>query len=118
MLAAVRIRTVCERVGQSQQLIERVYKVFQHALHHETNLFFNRHIDQLVLCTIYGVCKVGLLFNPVIVILWSIFSSFTLPCLTSFHFAVTQVGLLNAKLAFTLWRWLSHESNDLGNVAG
>ena len=59
MLAAVRIRIVCERVGQSQQLIERVYKVFQHALHHETSLFFNRHIDQLVLCTIYGVCKVG-----------------------------------------------------------
>lgn len=59
MLAAVRIRTVCERVGQSQQLIERVYKVFQHALHHETSLFFNRHIDQLVLCSIYGVCKVS-----------------------------------------------------------
>jgi retinoblastoma-like protein 1 len=63
MLAAVRIRTVCERVGQSQQLIERVYKVFQHALHHETSLFFNRHIDQLVLCTIYGVCKVDFLFE-------------------------------------------------------
>ncbi|XP_024397294.1 retinoblastoma-related protein-like isoform X1 [Physcomitrium patens] len=59
VLAAVRIRTVCERIGQPQHLIERVYKVFQHALHHETSLFFNRHIDQLVLCTIYGVCKVS-----------------------------------------------------------
>ncbi|XP_073392404.1 retinoblastoma-related protein-like isoform X2 [Physcomitrium patens] len=59
VLAGVRIRTVCERIGQPQHLIERVYKVFQHTLHHETSLFFNRHIDQLVLCTIYGVCKVS-----------------------------------------------------------
>jgi retinoblastoma-like protein 1 len=59
ILAAVRIRNLCERLGQSQQLVERVYGVFQHTLQRETSLFFNRHIDQLILCSIYGVCKVS-----------------------------------------------------------
>ncbi|CAK9855657.1 unnamed protein product [Sphagnum jensenii] len=59
ILAAVRIRNLCERLGQPQPLVERVYRVFQHTLHRETSLFFNRHIDQLILCTIYGVCKVS-----------------------------------------------------------
>ncbi|CAM6073864.1 unnamed protein product [Sphagnum tenellum] len=59
ILAAVRIRNLCERLGQSQQLVERVYGVFQHTLQRQTSLFFNRHIDQLILCSIYGVCKVS-----------------------------------------------------------
>ncbi len=59
ILAAVRIRNLCEHLGQSQQLIERVYGVFQHTLQRQTSLFFNRHIDQLILCSIYGVCKVS-----------------------------------------------------------
>ncbi|KAH9555125.1 hypothetical protein CY35_08G098100 [Sphagnum magellanicum] len=59
ILAAVRIRNLCERLGQSQQLVERVHRVFQHTLQRETSLFFNRHIDQLILCSIYGVCKVS-----------------------------------------------------------
>ncbi len=59
ILAAVRIRNLCECLGQSQQLVERVHRVFQHTLQRETSLFFNRHIDQLILCSIYGVCKVS-----------------------------------------------------------
>jgi hypothetical protein len=77
ILAAVRIRNLCERLGQPQPLVERVYRVFQHTLHRETSLFFNRHIDQLILCTIYGVCKVSpsplftcILFGHLIFDLW------------------------------------------------
>lgn len=58
-LAAVRIRNLCDRLQQSHQIAEQVYRVVQHALHHETSLFFNRHIDQLILCSLYGICKVS-----------------------------------------------------------
>ena len=57
-LAAVRIRNLCERLRQSHQIVEQVYRALQHILNHETSLFFNRHIDQLILCSLYGVCKV------------------------------------------------------------
>ncbi|KAJ7517798.1 hypothetical protein O6H91_21G040500 [Diphasiastrum complanatum] len=58
-LAAIRIRMLLERLRQSNQVMEQVYHAIQHALHHVTSLFFNRHIDQLILCCIYGVCKVS-----------------------------------------------------------
>eukprot|EP00850_Spirogloea_muscicola_P022118 SM000278S10005 [mRNA] locus=s278:144950:148772:+ [translate_table: standard] len=58
-LAAIRIRNLCERLGQSPAIAEQVKRVLEHAVHHETALFFNRHIDQIVLSSIYGVCKVS-----------------------------------------------------------
>lgn len=58
-LAAVRIRNLCERLQQSQQVVERVNRALHHALNHETGLFFNRHIDQIILCCVYGICKVS-----------------------------------------------------------
>lgn len=48
---------------------ERVYNVFKQILDQRTALFFNRHIDQLILCCLYGIAKVSfMLFNehPVI----------------------------------------------------
>ena len=72
-LAAVRIRNLCERV-QHVELTERVYNVFNQILDQQTTLFFNRHIDQLILCCLYGVAKVSFtLFNelPVIISLLS-----------------------------------------------
>ncbi|KAG0563583.1 hypothetical protein KC19_8G043100 [Ceratodon purpureus] len=58
-LAAVRIRNLCDRLQQSQQVQEHVFRALRHALNHETILFFNRHIDQVVLCCLYGICKVS-----------------------------------------------------------
>lgn len=57
-LAAIRIKILCESLKQSHIVMEDVYKTVQHILHHETNLFFRRHIDQIILCSTYGVCKV------------------------------------------------------------
>jgi retinoblastoma-like protein 1 len=39
-LAAVRIRNLCDRLQQSQQVVEHVFRALQHALNHETILFF------------------------------------------------------------------------------
>lgn len=62
-LAAIRIRNLCERVQYVEQT-ECVYNVFKQILDQQTALFFNRHIDQIILCCIYGVAKVSfVLFN-------------------------------------------------------
>ncbi|KAL2610328.1 hypothetical protein R1flu_028901 [Riccia fluitans] len=57
-LAAVRIKDLCGRLQQPNEVWDQVYKAMLHILHRETSLFFCRHIDQLILCSIYGVCKV------------------------------------------------------------
>ncbi|OEL36267.1 Retinoblastoma-related protein 3 [Dichanthelium oligosanthes] len=58
-LAAIRIRSLCERLQLSQQVLERVYSLVQQILSQQTALFFNRHIDQIILCSIYGVAKIS-----------------------------------------------------------
>ncbi|XP_009618088.1 retinoblastoma-related protein 1 isoform X3 [Nicotiana tomentosiformis] len=56
-LAAVRINGMIERLQLSQQIRETVYCLFQKILSQRTSLFFNRHIDQIILCSFYGVAK-------------------------------------------------------------
>ncbi|XP_030534586.1 retinoblastoma-related protein isoform X3 [Rhodamnia argentea] len=58
-LAAVRINAMLERLQLSQQIKESVYCLFQQILSQRTNLFFNRHIDQIILCCFYGVAKIS-----------------------------------------------------------
>ncbi|XP_059657881.1 retinoblastoma-related protein-like [Cornus florida] len=58
-LAAVRINGMVERLELSQQIRESVYCLFQQILSQRTALFFNRHIDQIILCCFYGVAKIS-----------------------------------------------------------
>lgn len=58
-LAAIRIKCLCERLQLSQQILERVYSLVQQIISQQTALFFNRHIDQIILCCIYGVAKIS-----------------------------------------------------------
>lgn len=58
-LAAVRINAMVERLQLSQQIRENVYCLFQQILNQRTSLFFNRHIDQIILCCFYGVAKIS-----------------------------------------------------------
>lgn len=58
-LAAVRINGMIERLQLSQQVRETVYGLFQKILKQRTSLFFNRHIDQIILCSFYGVAKIS-----------------------------------------------------------
>ncbi|GKU91384.1 hypothetical protein SLEP1_g5266 [Rubroshorea leprosula] len=48
-----------ERLQLSQQIRESVYCLFQQILSQQTSLFFNRHIDQIILCCFYGVAKIS-----------------------------------------------------------
>jgi retinoblastoma-like protein 1 len=43
-------------VGEVHQ---RVYETVEHALYSHTSLMYNRHLDQVILCALYGYCKVG-----------------------------------------------------------
>nr|QYW07157.1 retinoblastoma-related protein 2 [Dimocarpus longan] len=58
-LAAVRMNGMVERLQLSQQIRENVYCLFQQLLSQRTSLFFNRHIDQIILCCFYGVAKIS-----------------------------------------------------------
>ncbi|KAK4253867.1 hypothetical protein QN277_010487 [Acacia crassicarpa] len=58
-LAAVRISGMVERLQLSQQIRENVYCLFQQILNQRTSLFFNRHIDQIILCCFYGIAKIS-----------------------------------------------------------
>ncbi|XP_051116256.1 retinoblastoma-related protein [Andrographis paniculata] len=58
-LAAVRINGMVERLQLSQNIRESVYSLFQKILSQQTTLFFNRHIDQIILCCFYGVSKIS-----------------------------------------------------------
>ncbi|XAR48259.1 hypothetical protein NMG60_11031016 [Bertholletia excelsa] len=58
-LAAVRINGMVERLQLCQQIRETVYCLFQQILTQRTSLFFNRHIDQIILCCLYGVAKIS-----------------------------------------------------------
>eukprot|EP00268_Persea_americana_P048522 TRINITY_DN5135_c0_g1_i2.p1 TRINITY_DN5135_c0_g1~~TRINITY_DN5135_c0_g1_i2.p1 ORF type:complete len:1002 (-),score=177.72 TRINITY_DN5135_c0_g1_i2:206-3211(-) len=58
-LAANRIKDLCERLQLSLQVRENVYRLMQQILSLQTTLFFNRHIDQLILCSFYGVAKIS-----------------------------------------------------------
>lgn len=58
-LAAVRINGMVERLRLSQPIRESVYSLFQQILNQQTALFFNRHIDQILLCCFYGIAKIS-----------------------------------------------------------
>ncbi|KAK1272313.1 Retinoblastoma-related protein [Acorus gramineus] len=58
-LAAIRVRSLSERLQLSQQVLERVYSLVQQIINKQIALFFNRHIDQIILCSFYGVAKIS-----------------------------------------------------------
>ena len=61
---------------------ERVYNVFKQILDQQAAMFFNRHIDQIILCCLYGVAKVSfMLFNELPVITSLLFGLTMRPCL-------------------------------------
>ncbi|KAK8643255.1 hypothetical protein V6N13_012559 [Hibiscus sabdariffa] len=58
-LAAVRINGMVEKLQLSQEIREKVYDLFQQILGQQTSLFFNHHIDQIILCCFYAVAKIS-----------------------------------------------------------
>lgn len=58
-LAAARVHSLCDRLRLPAHVTDTVVSTMRQLLHRGTSVFFNRHMDQLVLCCVYGVCKVS-----------------------------------------------------------
>lgn len=57
-VSAFRIHELCELLGVSEDVKERVWEIMKICLSTEPHkLMPNRHLDQIIMCTIYGVCK-------------------------------------------------------------
>nr|ABM47317.1 retinoblastoma-related protein [Volvox carteri f. nagariensis]ACA58120.1 retinoblastoma-related protein 1 [Volvox carteri f. nagariensis]ADI46854.1 MAT3f [Volvox carteri f. nagariensis] len=61
-LAAFRLAVLCDNFDfsplQRLDVNTKVYQTIEHALFFQTHLFYNRHIDQIILSALYGFCKV------------------------------------------------------------
>lgn len=58
-LGALRIKELCGRLGLEQAFCQQVYTLLQTALYEHTKLFYGRHLDQIILCCVYSLCKVA-----------------------------------------------------------
>ncbi|PNW81668.1 hypothetical protein CHLRE_06g255450v5 [Chlamydomonas reinhardtii] len=61
-LTSFRLALLCENFDfsplEGPEVNSKVYEAIEHALYKQTHLFYNRHIDQIMLSTLYGYCKV------------------------------------------------------------
>uniref|UniRef100_A0A8C6LQV6 RB transcriptional corepressor like 1 n=1 Tax=Nothobranchius furzeri TaxID=105023 RepID=A0A8C6LQV6_NOTFU len=57
-LASVRLRDLCLKLEISSELRGKIWTCFEHALVHCTELMKDRHLDQLLLCSIYIISKI------------------------------------------------------------
>lgn len=61
-LGLLRLADLCDRMDfdplDRQEVLTQVYTMVQHVLYEHTHLLYNRHLDQVLLSALYGVCKV------------------------------------------------------------
>ncbi|XP_028285453.1 retinoblastoma-like protein 1 [Parambassis ranga] len=57
-LASVRLRDLCVKLDISSELRGKIWTCFEHALVHCTDLMKGRHLDQLLLCSVYIISKI------------------------------------------------------------
>ncbi|CEG00420.1 Retinoblastoma-associated protein, A-box [Ostreococcus tauri] len=58
-LAARRLGDLASRLKLSPEVTRDVYALIEHVIYEQTNLVYNRHVDQIILASVYGVCKVN-----------------------------------------------------------
>nr|BAN18534.1 retinoblastoma-like protein [Yamagishiella unicocca]BAN18535.1 retinoblastoma-like protein [Yamagishiella unicocca] len=61
-LASFRLALMCNNFDfaplDKVEVSSKVYETIEYALYRQTHLFYNRHIDQIMLSALYGYCKV------------------------------------------------------------
>jgi hypothetical protein len=55
--SAYRLKQLGKKIQIDENLMEHIWVALKHCLSHMTNLLKNRHLDQIIICTIFGVCK-------------------------------------------------------------
>lgn len=76
MLAGVRLDDLCEKLNiVDVTFIQKIWTVFEHSIRNQTELMRDRHLDQLLMCAVYAICKVSgkhAKFLFLFLILWSL----------------------------------------------
>jgi len=57
-MAAISVTDMCENIGIDEGARELIWSVVKVLLSQETDLLIGRHLDQLIMCSIYSVCRV------------------------------------------------------------
>ncbi|XP_002737957.3 retinoblastoma-like protein 2 [Saccoglossus kowalevskii] len=57
-LANVRLLELCNRLEIVDDLRRKIWTCFEHSLVHSVDLMMDRHLDQLLMCAVYVICKV------------------------------------------------------------
>ncbi|XP_041836600.1 retinoblastoma-like protein 1 [Melanotaenia boesemani] len=57
-LASVRLRDLCLKLDISSELRGKIWTCFEHSLVHCIDLMKDRHLDQLLLCSVYIISKI------------------------------------------------------------
>ena len=57
-LASVRLRDLCERLDIDSTLRQKTWTCFEHTLTHHVELLRERHLDQIIMCSVYVMAKV------------------------------------------------------------
>ncbi|XP_069826245.1 retinoblastoma-associated protein isoform X2 [Dendropsophus ebraccatus] len=57
-LAYLRLNSLCTSLLPDHPELEHIiWTLFQHTLQHEYDLMRDRHLDQIMMCSMYGICK-------------------------------------------------------------
>ncbi|XP_035206612.1 retinoblastoma-like protein 2 [Stegodyphus dumicola] len=58
-LAGVRLKELCDKLGiLDDELRRKIWTCFEYSLMQHTDLMCDRHLDQLLMCAVYVICKV------------------------------------------------------------
>lgn len=57
-MAGIRVKDLCDRLSISPDLQAKIWTCFEQALMRCCNLMKNRHMDQLIMCSVYVIAKV------------------------------------------------------------
>lgn len=58
-LASVRMQDLCEQLRITDKEVRlKIWTCFEYVIVHSVNLMKNRHLDQILMCTVYVACKV------------------------------------------------------------
>ncbi|CAH8544326.1 unnamed protein product [Schistosoma turkestanicum] len=62
-VASLRLRDLCERLNLTRELMAKIWTCIEQVIVHETELLRDRCLDQIILCCLYGICKL-VLYRP------------------------------------------------------
>ena len=55
---ALEVHFICQSLKLSDQFNEHIWSTMKYILSSEPQLLIGRHLHQLIICSVYGICKV------------------------------------------------------------